>query len=62
MPPFATTGGISGAELKAASRNTALFITPGSTPKFRMDPGRWDILRLRQQTLGRPLQHRNTRN
>ena len=45
MPPFATTGGISVlsrkrnrvcAELKAASCNTAQFITPGITPKFRM--------------------------
>ena len=34
LPPFATTGGMSGAQLKAASRNTALFITPGITPKF----------------------------
>ena len=36
MPPFATTGGISGVELKAASRaarNTALFIKSRNHPK-----------------------------
>ena len=50
MPPFATTGGISVlsrkrnrvcAEPKAASCNTAQFITPGITPKFRMTRRLW---------------------
>ena len=45
LPPFATTGGMSGAQLKAASRNTALFITPGITPKFPPSRRPRDILR-----------------
>ena len=36
MSPIATTGGRSGAELKASSHNAALFITPTFTPKFRI--------------------------
>ena len=49
-------------EPKAASRNTAQFITPGITPKFRMTRRpRGHSAPCIQQTLGRPLRHAQDR-